>query len=73
MDAALRENLTEGLSAGLDKQILAGTAGLFTGTNLANNNVRLLTTLLTSYLNNLCWNQIDGRYASVPGDLWPWW
>ena len=28
MDAALRENLTEGLSAGLDKQILAGTAGL---------------------------------------------
>ena len=37
MDAALRENLSDGLSDGLDKQILAGTAGLFTGTNLPNN------------------------------------
>ena len=68
MDAALRENLTEGLSAGLDKQILAGTAGLFTGTNLANNAVTVDDTF-DSYLSNLCWNQIDGRYASTARDL----
>ena len=37
MDAALRSNLSEGLADGLDKQILAGTNGLFAGTNLPNN------------------------------------
>ena len=68
MDAALRENLTEGLSAGLDKQILAGTAGLFTGTNLPDNDQTTNDTW-ESYLNNLCWNQIDGRYAAIPSDL----
>ena len=39
MDAALRENLSMGLSDGFDKEILAGTNGLFTGTVLANHNV----------------------------------
>ena len=68
MDAALRENLTEGLADGLDKQILAGTNGLFAGTNLANN-AQNAADSFASYLNNLCWNQIDGRYASMPNDL----
>ena len=68
MDAALRENLTEGLADGLDKQILNGTNGLFEGTNLANNNVTVNDTFDT-YLNHLCWNQIDGRYAAMPSDL----
>ena len=68
MDSALRQNLTEGLSDGLDDQILSGTAGLFTGTNLANNNITVNDTF-DSYLNNLCWNQIDGRYAAMPKDL----
>ena len=68
MDAALRENLSDGLSDGLDKQILAGTAGLFTGTNLANN-AQTTDDTFDSYLNNLCWNQIDGRYAAMPSDL----
>ena len=36
MDSALRENLSMGLSDGLDKQIIQGTNGLLTGTNLAN-------------------------------------
>ena len=36
MDEALRMNLSDGLSDGLDKQILAGTNGLLAGTNLAN-------------------------------------
>ena len=68
MDAALRENLSDGLSDGLDKQILAGTAGLFTGTNLANN-AQTTNDTFDSYLNNLVWNQIDGRYAAMPSDL----
>ena len=68
MDSALRENLTEGLSDGLDKQILNGTNGLFAGTNLANN-AQTTNDTFDSYLNNLCWNQIDGRYAAIPSDL----
>ena len=68
MDAALRANLTEGLADGLDKQILSGTNGLFTGTNLPDN-AQTTNDTFDSYLNNLCWNQIDGRYASMPGDL----
>ena len=68
MDAALRENLSAGLSDGFDKQILAGTNGLFTGTNLPNNNQTTNDTF-DSYLSNLVWNQIDGRYAAMTADL----
>ena len=68
MDAALRENLTEGLDDGLDAQILAGTNGLFAGTNLSDNAVTTADTFDT-YLNNLCWNQIEGRYSSTAKDL----
>ena len=68
MDAALRENLSAGLSDGLDKAVLSGTNGLFTGTNLTNNNQTTNDTF-DSYLNNLCWNHIDGRYASQAKDL----
>ena len=68
MDAALRENLSAGLADGLDKAILSGTNGLFMGTNLPDHNQTTNDTF-DSYLNNLCWNQIDGRYAATPGDL----
>ena len=68
MDAALRENLIEGLNDGLDEAILSGTNGLFTGTNLSNNNQTTNDTF-DSYLSNLCWNQIDGRYAAMASDL----
>ena len=68
MDAALRQNLTEGLADGLDAEILNGTNGLFTGTNLANNNQTTNDTF-DSYLSNLCWNQLDGRYAAMASDL----
>ena len=44
LDAALRENLSMGLADGLDEQIIAGTNGLFTGTNLANHAVSAITT-----------------------------
>ena len=68
MDAALRENLSDGLSDGLDKAILSGTDGLFTGTNLANN-AQTTDDTFDSYLSNLVWNQIDGRYAAMASDL----
>ena len=68
MDASLRENLSDGLADGLDKEILAGTAGLFAGTNLPNN-AQTTNDTFDSYLSNLCWNQIDGRYAAMTSDL----
>ena len=68
MDAALRENLTDGLADGLDKAILSGTNGLFTGTNLPDN-AQTTNDTFDSYLSNLCWNQIDGRYAAMASDL----
>ena len=68
MDSALRENLSAGLSDGLDKAILAGSDGLFHATNLPNNNVTVNDTF-DSYLNHLVWNQVDGRYAAMTSDL----
>ena len=68
MDAALRLNLSAGLADGLDKEILSGTDGLFTGTNLANN-AQTTNDTFDSYLSNLVWNQIDGRYAAMTSDL----
>ena len=68
MDSALRMNLSEGLADGLDRQVLRGSDGLLTGTNLPNNNVSSADSFDT-YLSNLVWGQIDGRYASMAGDL----
>ena len=68
MDAALRMNLNDGLADGLDKEILAGTSGLFIGTNLPDN-AQTTDDTFDSYLTNLCWGQIDGRYASMTSDL----
>ena len=68
MDSALRENLSMGLSDGLDKQVLAGTNGLFTGTVLANHNVTAATTF-DNYIGHLAFGRIDGRYASTTADI----
>ena len=68
MDSALRQNLSEALSDGLDKQVLAGTNGLLTGTNLANHNVDAVTTFAT-YLSNFAYGRVDGTYAAMAGDL----
>ena len=68
MAEALRQNLHDGLADGLDKQILAGTDGLFSGTNLPNN-PQTTNDDFDSYLGNLCWNQIDGRHATTTSDL----
>ena len=68
MDSALRENLSMGLSDGLDKQIVAGTNGLLTGTNLANHAATAITTF-ANYVSEFGYGRIDGRYATMADDL----
>ena len=57
-----------GLSDGLDNQILAGTNGLFTGTNLANHAASAITTF-ADYISEFAYSRVDGRYASTTGDI----
>ena len=64
MDAALRENLSMGLSDALDEEILTGDNGLLEGTNLANHNVSAVTTYAL-YRSQFGYGRVDGRYAST--------
>ena len=66
LDSSLRMNLADGLADGLDKEIIGNT--LLAGTNVPNNNQTTNDTF-DSYLNNLVWKQVDGRYASMTSDL----
>ena len=68
MDEALRMNLSDALADALDKQVLAGTEGLFTGTKLANHNVNALTTYAL-YRDQLAYGRVDGTYAMTTDDL----
>ena len=68
MDSALRMNLSDGLSDGLDRQILVGTNGLFSGTNLSNHAAAAVTTF-AGYKSDLGYGRVDGRYAAGVGDL----
>ena len=68
MEEALRQNLSDGLAAGLDKQIVSGSNGLLTGTNLANHNVNAITTF-EKYVSDLAMSRVDGRYAATAGEI----
>ena len=68
MDEALRMNLSDGLADGLDKQIISGTNGLLTGTNLANHN-RATVSDFAHYIAEFGYGRVDGRYASMTSDL----
>ena len=68
MDSALRENLSGGLSDGLDKQILAGTNGLLTGTHLPDHTVNAVSDF-AHYVSELAYGRVDGRYASTAKEL----
>ena len=68
MDEALRMNLSDGLSDGLDKQVLAGTNGLLSGTNLGNHNASAVTTF-DGYISGFGYGRVDGRFASMTSDL----
>ena len=68
MDSALRENLSMALSDALDKQVVSGTNGLLTGTNLANHNASAVTTF-AAYLSTLGFARVDGTYAMDSADI----
>ena len=68
MDSALRMNLGDALSDALDKEILAGTEGLFSGTKLSNHNAAAVTTY-ANYRDQLAYGRVDGTYAMTVADL----
>ena len=63
MDEALRDNLSAALMDKLDQEILVGTNGLLTGTNLANHAASAETTF-ANYVASFGYGRVDGRYAS---------
>ena len=68
MSESLRQNLSQGLSDGLDKQIISGASGLLTATNLANHAASAVTTF-ANYVSNLGYGRVDGRFAPELNDL----
>ena len=68
MAESLRESLEMGLSDGLDDQILTGTDGFFTGTNLGNHNVTAETTF-DLYMSQFAYGRVDGRYANSASEI----
>ena len=68
MSEALRMNLSDALSDSLDRQILVGTNGLLTGTNLANHNAAAVTSY-ANYRSQFAYGRVDGTYASTVGDI----
>ena len=67
MDEALRTALSDGLSDGLDKQIIAGAKGLLTATNLANHDASALATFAD--YRGMVHGRVDGRYAGTARDV----
>ena len=68
IDLALRQALNGGLEEKLDQELIAGTEGLLTGTNLANHAAAAVTTF-ASYLSAFGHSRVDGRYASALADV----
>ena len=68
LDSALRQALNSGLEEKLDQELIAGTEGLLTGTNLANHAAAAVTTFAT-YLSAFGHSRVDGRYAAALADV----
>ena len=68
LDSSLRMALNGGLEEKLDYELFRGTAGLLTGTVLANHNQSTLDTAAT-YISNFGFDRVDGRYVNEIGDL----
>ena len=68
LDSALRANLSDAISDGLDDQILTGTNGLFTASILTAHDVTAQDDF-EGYLSRFGWARVDGRFASSVGDL----
>lgn len=63
LDMTLRQALSSGLAEKMDYEVLRGTNGLLTGTNLSNNAVTAADTFAT-YASNYGYDRVDGRFAS---------
>ena len=68
MGDALRVALQDGLGDKLDSEIMEGTNGLLTGTNLSNNNRNAASTY-ASYVADLLYARVDGQYAFDTSDV----
>ncbi len=68
MGEALRQNLSDALADALDDQVLSGTEGLFTGTNLADHAASAVTDF-ARYTGDLAYGRVDGRWAMMTADL----
>ena len=68
LDSALRQALNSGLEEKLDQELIAGTEGLLTGTNLPNHAAAALTTFAL-YLSQFGHSRVDGRYAASLSDV----
>ena len=69
IDLALRQALNSGLEEQLDFELLAGAAGLFTGTNLSANAAGATVTSFAEYLSLFGHARVDGRMAASLADV----
>ena len=68
MGDALREALQGGIADKLDSEILVGTNGLLTGTNL-DNHTRATASDYAHYVAELLYGRVDGKYAFDLADI----
>ena len=68
MGDALQAALQGGLADKLDSEIMVGTNGLLTGTNLSNHNVSSVTGF-SDYISDFGYSRVDGRYAASGTDV----
>ena len=68
IDMALRQALRDGLEEKLDQELIAGAAGLLTGTNLANHAASAVTSF-AAYLSEFSHSRVDGRHAAALMDV----
>ena len=68
MGDELKEALQGGLADKLDSEIMRGTNGLMTGTNLPNHNASAETSF-SAYISDFGYSRVDGRYAASGADV----
>ena len=68
MGDALREALQGGIADKLDSEIMRGTNGLLTGTNL-DNHARASASDYAHYVAELLYDRVDGKYAGDLSDI----
>ena len=68
MDSALRMALNDGLAEKADQEIVNGSDGLLSGTNLPDHNTGAVTTF-ANYIARFAYARVDGRYAVADKDV----